>query len=83
MDVSLQRRSSRFADTPPSVGDSDGDGESDVGYTRLQGALKNLGHRVGRSTITRVLKAHGIRLWFANNPGAAGINTEARASLTE
>jgi hypothetical protein len=54
-----------------------------VGYTRLQGALKNLGHRVGRSTITRVLKAHGIRLWFANNPGAAGINTEARASLTE
>ena len=30
------------------------------GYTRIQGALKNVGHRVGRSTIARVLRAHGI-----------------------
>jgi transposase InsO family protein len=30
------------------------------GYTRIQGALKNLGRRVGRSTIARMLKAQGI-----------------------
>jgi putative transposase len=30
------------------------------GYTRIRGALKNVGHRVGRSTIARILKAHGI-----------------------
>lgn len=30
------------------------------GYTRLCGALKNVGHRVGRSTIARMLKAQGI-----------------------
>jgi putative transposase len=30
------------------------------GYTRIQGALKNLGHRVARSTIAKVLKQRGI-----------------------
>jgi transposase InsO family protein len=30
------------------------------GYTRIQGALKNLGHQVGRSTVARILKAHGL-----------------------
>ena len=29
-------------------------------YTRIPGALKNVGHRVGRSTIARILKAHGL-----------------------
>ena len=30
------------------------------GYTRIVGALKNVGHRVSRSTIARILNARGI-----------------------
>jgi putative transposase len=30
------------------------------GYTRIQGAMKNLGHGVARSTVAKVLKANGI-----------------------
>ena len=30
------------------------------GYTRILGALKNVGHRVSRSSIARILKAHGL-----------------------
>ena len=31
-----------------------------MGYTRLRGALKNLGHEIGRNTIKRLLAEHGI-----------------------
>jgi transposase InsO family protein len=31
-----------------------------VGYTRIQGALKNLGHHVARSTIANILRAEGL-----------------------
>jgi transposase InsO family protein len=30
------------------------------GYTRIVGALKNVGHRVSRASIARILKAHGM-----------------------
>jgi putative transposase len=30
------------------------------GYTRIQGALKNIGHRVGRTTVASILKENGI-----------------------
>ena len=30
------------------------------GYTRIQGALSNLGHRVARTTVANILKRHGI-----------------------
>ncbi len=35
------------------------------GYSRIQGALKNLDHRVARSTVAKVLKTTGSRLPFA------------------
>jgi len=30
------------------------------GYTRIQGALRNVGHEVGRTTVANILKEHGI-----------------------
>src|SRR5262245_15619017 len=32
----------------------------DWGYTRIQGALANVGHDIGRGTIASILKQHGI-----------------------
>jgi putative transposase len=34
--------------------------ENTWGYTRIKGALKNLGHEVGRNTIRRILREQGI-----------------------
>jgi len=34
--------------------------EDTWGYTRIKGALKNLGHEIGRNTIKRILQEHGI-----------------------
>ena len=34
--------------------------ENGWGYTRLKGALKNLGHEIGRNTIKRILQENGI-----------------------
>jgi putative transposase len=31
------------------------------GYTRLMGAMENLGHTIGRRTVKRILEDHGIR----------------------
>src|SRR2546425_5327534 len=44
------------------------------GYSRIQGALKNLGHRVARSTVAKVLKDNGI-------PPAPGRPTSWRTFL--
>jgi putative transposase len=34
--------------------------ENEWGYTRIKGALQNLGYRIGRSTIQRILRENGI-----------------------
>ena len=63
MDVSRRAWPASSAAGPhPSTGNSDGHRDPTWGYTRIQGALKNLRHQVGRSTIARILKAAGLPL---------------------
>jgi hypothetical protein len=55
--------------------------ENTWGYTRLKGALKNLGYKVGRNTIKRILQEHGIdpaRTWAANVLGDVHQGTPGR-----
>jgi hypothetical protein len=52
--------SSRCGHGNPRIDPTDGGGESQLGQNEHQGALKNLGHRVGRSTIARTLRTAGI-----------------------
>ena len=55
----------------------------DWGYSRIVGALDNLGHRVSRTTVANLLKKHGIdpaprrrRVYFAG--ATPKPNTECR-----
>jgi hypothetical protein len=47
--ASVQQLVVRFASENPSCG-----------YTRIRGALRNLGHELGRNTIKRILLDHGL-----------------------
>jgi len=39
------------------------------GYTRIEGALRNLGHVVARTTIRRIMEEHGLDPeWLPNGP---------------
>ena len=62
MDLSSQGCwSSRCYERDPGAVCADDGGEPELGYARIQGALKHLGHIVARSTIAKVLKEHGIK----------------------
>jgi hypothetical protein len=39
---------------------ADGEENPTWGYTRIQGALKNVGHRAGRSAIARIIEAASL-----------------------
>jgi len=50
----------RQARRPPRSRPSHGAREPWLGYTRIVGAIKNLGRDIGRNTVKRILLAHGI-----------------------
>ena len=60
MELRPEARSSRRPTGDSTARRADGGGESDLGITRIRGALKNVGHGVGRSSIRRILKAAGL-----------------------
>jgi transposase InsO family protein len=54
------RWSSWRADRDSASRGADAEENPTWGYIRIVGALKNVGHRVSRSTVARILKGHGI-----------------------
>ena len=54
------------------------------GYTRIVGTLKNVGHSVSRSPISRILKAHGmicVLLMCGTSEGDSGVTGHERSAF--